>query len=54
MCIRDRNGGAGSDELFGGADDDTLDGGASAGDLCSGNLGTDTATADCEVINTVP
>ena len=48
------NGGAGSDELFGGADDDTLDGGASAGDLCSGNLGTDTATADCEVINTVP
>ena len=45
------NGGAGSDELIGGADDDTLDGGESSGDVCSGNLGTDTATGDCEVIN---
>ena len=48
------SGGAGSDELFGGADDDVLDGGATAGDVCNGNLGTDTATADCEVINSVP
>ena len=56
-------GGAGNDELFGdggsdtlsgGAGDDELDGGETAGDVCNGNLGTDTATADCEVINSVP
>lgn len=56
-------GGAGDDELFGdggsdtlsgGAGDDELDGGETAGDVCNGNLGTDTATADCEVINSVP
>ena len=53
------SGDVGGDELFSGADDDTLDGGASAGDLCcgqlcSGQFGIDMATADCEVINTVP
>ena len=31
-----------------------LDGGATAGDVCNGNLGTDTATAACEVVNSVP
>lgn len=57
------NGGAGDDELFGdsgsdilsgGAGDDELDGGSSLGDECNGQSGIDTATADCEVINTVP
>ena len=49
------NGDSGADTLSGGAGDDDLDGGASAGDVCNGNLGTaDTATADCEVINSVP
>ena len=40
--------------MSGGAGDDELDGGETAGDVCNGNLGTDTATADCEVINSVP
>ena len=48
------NGDGGSDTLFGGADNDDLDGGASSGDECNGQSGTDTATADCEVISTVP
>ena len=48
------NGDGGNDMLFGGADDDELDGGSGSGDECNGNLGTDTATTDCEVINSVP
>lgn len=44
----------GSDSLFGGAGDDDLDGGDSAGDECNGQGGIDTATAACEVVNTVP
>ena len=49
------NGDSGADTLSGGAGDDALDGGVDAGDVCNGNLGTaDTATADCEVINSVP
>ena len=48
------NGDSGADTLSGGAGDDDLDGGATAGDVCNGNLGTDTATAACEVINSVP
>ena len=48
------NGDSGADTLSGGADDDELDGGTGSGDVCSGNLGTDTATGDCEVINSVP
>ena len=36
------------------AGDDDLDGGASSGGECNGQSGSDTATANCEVISTVP
>jgi Ca2+-binding RTX toxin-like protein len=48
------SGGPGDDLLRGGTGDDELDGGASNGDECRGNLGIDTASAECEVIRSVP
>lgn len=57
------NGGAGNDILMGdggsdivrgGLDDDELSGGGSAGDVCDGQSGTDTADGTCETILGVP
>jgi Ca2+-binding RTX toxin-like protein len=47
-------GGAHSDRLNGGPDSDTLDGSDGYNDRCTGGTGTDTATDQCEVVNSVP
>jgi Ca2+-binding RTX toxin-like protein len=45
---------AGVDRLLGGGDNDALDGGADTPDRCDGEGGTDTATASCETVFSVP
>ena len=47
-------GDAGVDRLLGGGDNDALDGGSDTADRCDGEGGTDTATAACEQLISVP
>jgi subtilisin-like proprotein convertase family protein len=44
----------GIDQLLGGGDNDALDGGAGSPDLCDGEGGSDTVTAACETVRSVP
>jgi Ca2+-binding RTX toxin-like protein len=47
-------GDAGADNIIGGSGNDTLVGGPSAGDICNGQSGIDTAAASCESTIGVP